>query len=335
MADNGSPRDRLSRLTSGWHLDSLVAVLSLLMVAGITLDFRAHGQGISFAEEGFFTPEHVFFYSMFLLIAILIGLATYREWQSGTSLTRAVPPGYGWGIVGVVLFGFGGVGDFFWHSVFGFEEGIEAIVSPSHITLAAGATLFLGSPLRSALRQPDEYEGLQFLPVVISASLVLSIIALFGLLLNPLAQVGYVVDEPVFRSYALGWGSLVVFPLLFVATGLLLARWFDLPPGALTLTFLVPALASVTPVGVFEFVLPVVLGGLALDGLVQWRRGRAIDGLALRLFGVLFPVIFVATYFGLVATRFRLTWVVHVWAGTIVMAGLAGLLLTYTTTPDE
>lgn len=335
MINSRSFRGRLWGITSGWYLDSLVAILSLLMVAGVTLDFRAHGRGISFAEEGFFTPEHVFFYSMFLLIALLIGAATYRGWRSGAPLTGAVPTGYGWGLVGVLLFGFGGVGDFFWHSAFGFEEGVEAIVSPSHITLAAGAALFLGSPLRSALRRPDEYEGLQFLPVLVSASLVLTIIALFGLLLNPLAQVGYVVDEPVFRSYALGWGSLVVFPLLFVASGLLLARWFDLPPGALTLTFLVPALASVTPVGVFEFVLPALLGGVVLDGLVQWTRGEAIDGLALRLFGVLFPVLFVATYFGLVATRFRLTWVVHVWSGTIVMAGLAGLLLTYAMTPER
>lgn len=305
------------------------------MVAGITLDFRAHGEGIGFAEEGFFTPEHVFFYSMFLLIALLLGAATYRGWRSEASLIEAVPTGYGWGLVGVLVFGLGGVGDFFWHDAFGFEEGLEAVVSPSHITLAVGAAMFLGSPLRSALRQPDEYEGIQFLPVLISASLVLAIIALFGLLLNPLAQVGYVVDEPVFRSYALGWGSLVVFPLLFVATGLLLARWFDLPPGALTLTFLVPALASVAPVGVFEFVLPALFGGVVLDGIVQWTRGEAIDGLSLRLFGVIFPVIFVSTYFGLVATQFRLTWVVHVWAGTIVMAGLAGLLLTYAMTPER
>jgi len=42
----------------------------------------------------------------------------------------------------------------------------------------------------------------------------------------------------------------------------------------------------------------------------------------------------VRTRFGLVAVTFGLTWVAHVRTGTIVMAGPAGLLLTYATDPD-
>jgi len=311
-----------------------VAALSLLMVVGITLDFRAHAGGLSFAEEGFFTPEHVFFYSMFLAIAGVLGTATYRQRRAGASWVEAVPAGYRWGVVGVVLFGFGGVGDFLWHGAFGFEDGVEALVSPSHITLATGAALFLGSPLRAALRRPQEFGGWRILPVLVSTSLVLTMIVLFGSLANPLSQLGYVAAEPVFRTYALGWNSLVFFPLFFVATGSVLARRFDLPPGTLTATFLVPALASVIVVGTFRFVLPVIVGGLVADGIVQYARPGPPRGRLFRLFGGLFSVAFVTTYFGLVAVTFRLTWVVHVWTGTIVMAGLAGLLLTYAIEPD-
>lgn len=326
--------DLVSRLTSGWHLDAAYAVLSVLMVAGITLDFRSHGQGISFAEEGFLTPEHAFFYTFFLAIAGLLAVATYERWQTEATVTSAVPPGYGVAVVGVFLFGVGGVGDFFWHSAFGFEEGVEALVSPSHIMLGAGAALFLAAPVRSALRNPGDYRGFRSLPVVISSSLVLTIIVLFGLLLNPIAQLGIVVDEPVFRSYALGWSSLVVFPLFFVATGLLLDRRFTLPPGLLTITFLVPAISSVTLIGVPVFVLPVLLGSIALEAIIQWNDEEVLNGALVRVFGAIFPVIFVTTYFGLVAWRFRLTWVVHIWTGTIVMAGLAGLLLTYAMSPE-
>jgi len=157
-------------------------------------------------------------------------------------MVEAMPAGYGRGVVGVALFGFGGVGDFFWHSAFGFEEGVEALVSPSHIALAVGAALFLGSPSRAALSRPEEFEGRRFLPVLVSTSLVLTVVVLFGLLVNPLAQLSYIVDDPVFRTYALGWNALVFFPLLFVATGLVLARRFDVPPGALTLTFIAVSL---------------------------------------------------------------------------------------------
>jgi len=44
--------------------------------------------------------------------------------------------------------------------------------------------------------------------------------------------------------------------------------------------------------------------------------------------------VLVRTRFGLVAVTFGLTWVAHVRTGTIVMAGPAGLLLTYATDPD-
>lgn len=289
MSPQPTDSNVISRLTSVWLLDTTFAVLSLLMVSGITLDFRSHGEGISFAEEGFFTPEHVFFYSVFLVIAGLLATAMYRRWQAGASIASAVPPGFGLGVVGIFLFGFGGVGDFFWHSAFGFEEGVEALVSPSHITLGAGAALFLAAPVRSALQNPHNYRGLRSIPVLVSTALVSTIIVLFGLLLNPLAQLGYVVDEPMFRTYALGWSSLVVFPLFFVATGLLLNRRFELPSGLLTITFLVPALASVSLLGVPVFVLPVILGGIALDAIVQWNDDHVLDGLTLRLFGVVFP----------------------------------------------
>jgi len=329
----GRRTDWLSLVPSRWNRDALFAGLSLLMMVGVTLDFRAHAEGISFAEEGFLTPEHAFFYSMFLAIAAVIGLGTYRRRRAGSSWIEAVPAGYGWGVVGVVLFAFGGVGDLFWHGAFGFEEGVEALVSPSHLMLAVGAALFLGSPLRAALARPEEFEGRRFLPVLVSTSLVLTIIVLFGSLVNPLAQLGYVAGEPVFRTYALGWNALVFFPLLFVATGLVLARRFDVPPGALALTFLVPAVASVTVVGAYRFVLPAVLAGVVADGLVQFARPGPPQGVVLRLYGALFPLVFVATYFGLIAVTFRLTWVVHIWTGTIVMAGLAGLLLTYAIDP--
>jgi len=240
------------------------------MIGGITLDFRAHAGGIGVVEEGSVTPEHAFFCWTSLAIAGVVGARTYRRRRQGRSWAEAVPAGYGWGVIGVVLFGLGGAGDFLWHGAFGFEEGVEALVSPSHVALAAGAGLFLGSPLRAARHRLGEFRGWRVLPVLVSASLVLTIIVPFGSPVDPLAQLGYVAAEPGVRTYALGWTALVVFPLLFVATGVLLARRFDLPPGALTLGFVGPALASVMVVSAPRFVLPGVTAGLVADGVVQY-----------------------------------------------------------------
>ena len=95
------------------------------MVTGVALDFRAHAGGRSFEEEGFVTPEHAFFYSMFLGIAAVLFAATYRNCRACATRVSAVPDGYGWAAVGVLPFGVAGVADFGWHSGFGFEEGVE------------------------------------------------------------------------------------------------------------------------------------------------------------------------------------------------------------------
>jgi len=219
------------RVLSGWGQDALVAGLSVLMIGGITLDFRAHAGGIGAAEEGLVTPEHAFFCSTFLAIAGVVGARTYRRRRQGRSWAEAVPAGYGWGVR--------------WGRpvrprrrrglplarrvrLRGRRPGARQS-EPRDARLGAG--LFLGSPLRAARHRLGEFRGWRVLPVLVSASLVLTIIVPFGSPVDPLAQLGYVAAEPGVRTYALGWTALVVFPLLFVATGVLLARRFDLAPG--------------------------------------------------------------------------------------------------------
>ena len=93
--------DGESSWLAGWRLDAVVTTLAALLVAGVAWDFRTHASGISFAEEGFLTAPHVFFYSMFLLIAAVIGAATYRNRMHGSAWNEAVPEGYALGVLGV------------------------------------------------------------------------------------------------------------------------------------------------------------------------------------------------------------------------------------------
>lgn len=317
---------------SGWTLDAAFAVLSLLMITGVALDFRAHANGISFAEEGFLTTEHVFFYSMFLGIAAVLFAATYRNRRDGARWASAVPSGYGWAVVGVLLFGLAGLADFGWHSTFGFEEGIEGLTSPSHLALATGAVLFLSSPLRAAWRRDEDPAGVEFLPVVVSAALTLTVITLFGLYLNPLINV--YATETDWAALNLGLAGLIVFPLLLLGTALALVRRFDLPVGSLATVFLLPALANTVIHGDFFLIAPAVVAGAVGDAACRVARPTADEPRALRAFGAFVPTAFAATYVGVVEVAWGVAWTVHVWTGAIVLAGMAGLLLTYVVRPD-
>lgn len=324
--------ERSSNALSGRTLDVLVTALSALMMLGVALDFRSHAAGISFEEEGFFTPEHVFFYSMFLGIAAVLGAATYRERRSGASWLEAVPPGYGWGVAGVLLFGFGGAGDFAWHSAFGFEEGVEGLTSPSHLALAIGATLFLASPLRATWRREETPSGVGLLPVAIPAGLVLTVLGLFTTYVNPLINLYAAGNDEASR--ALGVASLFLFPAFLVGGGLALTRRFDLPAGTLGATFGIPALACTLVIGRFEFAIPVVVAGLVGDGLVRWRPPTPDAAIGLRAFGALVPAVFVAGYLAIFEATIGIAWTVHVWSGAVVLAAFAGLLVTYAIVPD-
>jgi hypothetical protein len=317
---------------AGATLDAAVAVLSLLMVTGIALDFRSHAQGISFAEEGFFTPEHTFFYSMFLGIAAVLFAVTYSRRRDGATWAGAVPAGYGWGLVGVVVFGLAGLGDLGWHTTFGFEEGFEALTSPSHLGLGAGAVLFLGSPLRASFRRSETPSGRELVPALCSASLVLTILVLFSAYVNPLTHPE--ARHTFGQATTVGLVELLVFPTLLVGVALALARQFDLPFGAITGVFLGPALASTVINAQFEFVLPVVAAGLVGDALIRVGPPTTSNPRLLRAFGALVPATFVAGFFAVVELNWGIAWTVHVWTGAIVLAAMFGLLLTYAILPD-
>ncbi|GAA0662516.1 hypothetical protein [Natronoarchaeum mannanilyticum] len=324
-------RAPVAELLEGRSLDYAVAALSALMIAGVAADFRAHAQGISFAEEGFFTPEHTFFYSMFLGIAAVLLAATYRNRRAGADWVDAVPAGYGWGIVGVALFGLAGVGDLGWHTAFGFEESVEALTSPTHLGLGAGAALFLGSPLRSALRRADDLRGIELAPAIVSASLVLTVLALFSAYVNPLTNAGLM---PTYeRASAAALGAMIVYPALLTGVALTMVRRFKLPFGAIAAVLVPSAVASTLMSGRFELVLAALAAGLVGDAVAAASRPSIENPRALRTFCALVPATFAATYFLVYELAEGVAWTVHVWTGAIVLAGASGLLLSYAVLP--
>jgi hypothetical protein len=323
--------------------DAVVSVFSLLLVVGVALDFRAHANGISFAEEGFFTPQHVFFYTAFLGVAGTLFLGTYVRRRAGRDWIAAVPEGYGLAAIGVLVFGFGGVGDFFWHSAFGFEQGFEALVSPSHIALGSGAVLFLAAPMQAAAAraEPAADSLVGAIPVVVSLTLVLTMLGLFGGFVNPLYR-----PYPHYEYYTMQSvvTMLVAFPLLYLGSIVFVCRRFGAIPGAFTLIFGASSLAIAQVQGFMALVVPAVVAGVVADVIVAYTHPFAVSRWRVRALAAAVPAAFVTAYFAVVDLQWGIdhtvlvdgmvTWSVHVVGGAVVLASIAGLLFGTVVTVD-
>ena len=129
--------------------DMVAALLGAAMVAGVYLDGWAH---LHLATvDSFFTPWHALLYGAFALAAAWSVALVLLRGRQGTPWRSRIPRGYGWGLVGVAVFGVGGLLDMAWHLAFGVETGLDALVSPTHLLLLVGGILLVASPVRSAL----------------------------------------------------------------------------------------------------------------------------------------------------------------------------------------
>lgn len=322
--------DRLSILTSAWFM------------GGLFLDGWAHNH---IAElETFFTPWHAVLYSGFFSVALLIMVTQYRNVTRGYAWSRALPRGYGLSLLGVVLFFMGGAGDMLWHEIFGIEQNLEALFSPTHLLLASGAFLFVSGPLRAAWGRAGGQGWRELFPPILSIMMLFTLFAFFTQYANIFSNPGVLTTRfPGNDSYFVEVTSVsyVLIPAaLMMGSLLLVIRRWQLPFGAVTLMFAVNALLMLLMR--FDFASPywrtVVaagLGGLFADVLILWLRPSAIRHHALRLFAFALPFVYFLLVFGAIAlTGPRgLWWEVHTWLGLPFIAGAIGIGLSFLVVP--
>jgi len=156
----------------------LMGLLALALVGGLNLDIWAHAHGR--VDESFFTPWHAVLYGSMALNGVALGAVAARNvLQYRYPFQRSLPAGYGLSLIGVIVFAIGGVLDLAWHTLFGIEEDIQALLSPTHLLLATSAALILTGPLRSAAARISPSQPARWLT---HGPLVLSITATFALL---------------------------------------------------------------------------------------------------------------------------------------------------------
>jgi hypothetical protein len=304
----------LSRaLPDSWY-DWAVVAATAWVVGGGFLDAWAHGH-VRLLDT-FFTPWHGVLYSGFGACAALI----VGRWL----LTRSVPEGYGLSLAGCALFAVGGVLDLLWHTIFGIERQIAAVLSPSHLLLIVAMGLIVTGPLRAA--RPGSGRRAPLVAVA-SAAVVLCYFGLTTQVAQPYVQRFAASPAralmPYDQAVELGLFGVMLQSALLVALVVELRRRFELPFGSLTLIVGLQGLLIGAATDIDFMVLVAVLGGLAGDVWLLLLRDRPA------LFAIALPATLYAFYLVALQVVYGTWWEVHALTGTVVVAGLTGWLVSF------
>lgn len=287
--------------------------------------------------ETFFTPWHGILYTGFLATAGWVLWLVIQGRQRSHTMIEAIPAGYGTTVVGIGVFGAGGIGDMFWHILFGIETSIDALLSPTHLLLLLGAVLMLSGPLRAAwLRSSGRVIAYgEFLPPLLAVTLAAAELGFFFQYMDGLSvrfmQVPYLpgLEEGYFELVA-GIASILITTVILMGGLLLLMRRWTPPFGSgLVLFGLYGMLMEILEGYRFpEDVVAPLAGGLVADLAIKYLSTEARGALAVRVVAFVVPVAMWGVRFAVFERYSDINWPVSVWTGAIVFAGLAGVSLS-------
>lgn len=316
----------------GRRFDWLMMVLGFWYMFGLFIDGWAHNHGR--VDDSFFTPWHAIFYSGFLVTAAAIAYASWHNYRLDGRWRTAIPAGYELAAVGSIIFAASGVGDLIWHELFGIEEGIEPLLSPTHLSLAIGMSLVISGPFRAAWYHSTQKQIAT--PTLLSFIFTWSVITFLMMFNHPLnvvaASRSYYGINRLQTSQMIGITAILLHTFLFIGPLLLIIRRWELRPGTISLMLTLNALLMAMIGDEYRFVIVMLLMGSLVDLLQIILRPRTAAW-RFHLFAFLAPVIIYTGYFLTIIYMDSTWWTVHAWVGTIAMAGIAGWLVSYLVYP--
>ena len=329
--------------------DDLVAwICGVWMVVGLFLDGWAHRHQ---KPETFFTPWHGVLYSGFTAAAVWMLYVVRHHQRPGVSIRKTIPIGYGFRTIGVLIFGLGAIADLLWHELLGIEQNIEALLSPTHITLLTGGLLMAIGPIVSTFAREDARpEGQQPRwgstgPIVGAIVFIVAVLQFFLMYVSPYNRGTY--TRGAIRSagtYGGGWlqeelqiegiAAIFLFTFITVCALLYLVRRVAIPRGAFAVLFITPAVLQ-TLLTSFHTA-PRLLGVIGAAGLAEFtwpmvsRRRRLHTVLPLWVFALV-TLTWFGLFLGIYAGESPLGWTAPLWAGVPIFAGLLAALLSAAT----
>jgi hypothetical protein len=329
-------RERVRRLRGDDQVtisDAELLVLiacNVLTTVGLAGDIARHLQNPDDLQGDFLSGWHLVLYGGVTTVALWLGVGSLRHgpgfvWSAGTTT------------VGFGLLAFGGVFDSIWHAQFGTEANVEALVSPPHLTVFAGLTFLLASPVVVLWRR--EARRLGWIASIVALSSVVTtvlVISLFTGFLSPLASgmslsFGYVEpligESPVDYDQVRGLGVAVWTTAVLVAAFTLILVRFRPMPGLVALSVFLcgaPALLLTDPAVIQPLVIGYAVSGLVTEAMVALTGKPTLGRLAAAATGALMGSMIWLSTFALLQRDDRLGWSTAMWSGTVVLSGLVG-----------
>ncbi len=342
----------------------LLYLFTLLWFAsGIFLDAWAHSFFGSELET-FFTPWHFVLYSGFssilgllLIVPTFNYLLTRKQHPQASfldQLKNSVPTGYYFAYVGLLFFILGGMGDFIWHALFGFEASVEALYSPTHLSLGLGMLMIWSSPLIATWKKEEiiKLTWKNNYIVFFSSTFLLFIFTFFTAVYNPfmvpIASVKYqpplattaahvdttaIADQVTMFYQALGISAIIVSSIIISGILLPLIKRFQLPKGWLFLMITSYGVITSLINATYFVIIPALIGGICSEigyaFLVKNHQANTIHSRNIRIYSVLLTFPLFLTYFIVIVLLESTWWTIHLWLGAPFLAGIVSLLVSY------
>lgn len=301
----------------GW----LMMPTGIWFLAGLYLDGWAHNHGK--VDNTFFTPWHAVFYSGFLAVAAVLALLALAAHLRGQLWQRDLPVAYRSAIVAAPLFAMGGLADLWWHETFGFEAGIEILISPPHLLLASSMFVICAAPARTWAA----YRTYNPIPVILSILAAWSVVV-FMLQYNHPYGIVWPERSVIGQTGVLvGLVSLCLHSLL--TTGVVL--WMhdrQLPRGSITAVLVINALMIALMGDEYRFGWTALIAGICIE-IIQHVIRRAPHANQIRTLTVATPILLCAAYFGVIAATTTLIWPLSLCVSTMITSTFCAYSLTF------
>ena len=317
-----------SALNRSARSETVYVGLAALIVVGGYVDAWAH-RHLASSLETFFTPWHGLLYGAALATGAWLGLEILAARRTLGSWRVAIPTGYELAVVGFGLVLVGGVGDVVWHTLFGIERSVDALLSPTHLVLAAGFFLVVTAPARAWLGRSQAADRL--VPPAAIAAVVLGVAALAFItqFVNPFAD--YWPTDNRGASLTIGIAAIVIQSGI-LAGGVVALSWLGpIRPGSILLLFAGPAVLAAGAADTW-FALPAAVTAAVVAEILTAGGGGRLAGSRLRWTVAIGLAVLWATYEAVLGAAYGLVWSAHAIGGAVLIGSVSGWLVAWLAT---
>jgi|GEM_PF-6926390 len=334
--DARSKHRPLSSLAFDW----MYVGLAVLFMVGIMQDVWSHR---TFGpDQSVLSEYHLLFYASAATMGFFMLWTHMQNVNKGFAWRYSLPHGYGFAFLGIFLFGITGVLDLIGHAIWGFETGIEALTSPTHMLLFLTGAVMSGAPITAMLeryRRTGELTLFTVLPALLGFVNIIVAFTLMTQHLAPISGMPFMLQtvrevtgaEQV--AVTAGVGGIYVQTAILFGFLLWLIRQIRLPKGSVLVIFTVFGILCSIQTGNVALIMPLsLLGGVITELTYDLIQPVIENVVKFRFFATVAPVLFWLGFYGffmLTGLGGGIWYTEYVWTGSVFHSGLIGLALAY------